>query len=181
MPWSTMEVSCYGQQWIGHVALYVPQLCIILLFDRRLDWYGLTHIWSHAASYSACIQFSVLLPNVRPGSSFRWLQLQRCGELTGVCVAAMSHWVAHCLKSLSFGSIQLQSDLVGVYLEPWLAVVQWWGWWSRNKVGSPEDYVVQVKMERVTANLPLQFKLNPAGYSCTVYSCRWFQHSRNLQ
>ena len=34
---------------------------------------------------------------------------------------------------------------------------------------------LQVQMERLTANLHLQFKLNPAGYRC-----RAFQRSRNL-
>jgi len=37
-----------------------------------------------------------------------------------------------------------------------------------------------VKMEWVTANLHVQFKLNPAGYRCTVYSCRGFQQSRDF-
>jgi len=40
---------------------------------------------------------------------------------------------------------------------------------------------LQVKMERVTANLHLQFKLNPAAYSCTAYSCRGSWRSSDLQ
>jgi len=142
MPWSPMEVSRYWQRWIGHVALYVPPLCIILLVDRRLHQSGLTYIRLHAASYSCCFRFYVLFWNVLPGSYFWRLQLQHHGELTAVCVAAVSHWVAHCLKRLSFGLIQLQSHLVEVYLEPWLAVVEWWGWWSRREVGCPEDSIV---------------------------------------
>jgi len=145
MPWSTTEVSCYRQRWIGHVALYIPQLCIILLVDRHLHRYGLTHIRSHAASYCCCFWIYVLFSNVHPGSYFRWLQLESRGELTGVCVAAVSHWVMHCLKRLSLGSIRLQSHLVEVFLEPWLAVVEWWGRWSRKEVGSPEDYIVSYK------------------------------------
>ena len=62
--------------------------------------------------------------NVRPGSCFRWLQLQRRGGLTGVCVAAESRQEAHCVKRLSFGSIQLQSHLEEVFQDPWLVVVE---------------------------------------------------------
>jgi len=90
MPWSTMAVSRYGQRWIGHIALYVPQLCVTLLVDRRLHRYELTHIWSHAPSHSSCFQFYVLLLNVHPGSYFRWLQLQRCGGITGVWCCCVS-------------------------------------------------------------------------------------------
>ena len=36
-------------------------------------------------------------------------------------------------------------------------------------------------MEEVTANLHLEIKLNPAVYGCTVFSCRGFQQSHNLQ
>jgi len=145
MPWSTMEVSRSGQWWIGHEALYVPQLCVILLVDRRLHGYKLTHIRSHAASHLCWFQFYVLFSNARLGSYFWWLQLQCRGELTGVCVAAVAHWVAHCLKSLSLGSIRLQSHLVEVFLEPWLAIVEWWGRWSWKKVGSPEEDRVSYK------------------------------------
>jgi len=142
MPSSTMEVSHYGQRWIGHVDLYVPQLCIILLVDRRLHRDGSTRIWLHAASHSCWFRFDVLFSNVRPGSYFQWLQLQRRRELTGVCIAAVFYRVAHCLRCLSFGSIWLQSHLVEVFLEPWHAVVEWWRRWSRKEVGSPEDYTV---------------------------------------
>jgi len=140
-----MEVSHYGQRWIGYVALYVPQLRVILLVECRLHRYGLTHIRSHAASYSCCFRFYVVLSNVHPGSYFGWQQLERCGELTGVYVAAVSHWVAHCSKRLSFCSIRLQSHLVEVFLEPWLAVVEWWGRWSPKEVGSSKDYIVSYK------------------------------------
>jgi len=145
MPWSTLEVSRYGQWWIGHVALFVPQLCVILLVDRHLHQDGLTHIRSHGASYSCCLRFYLLFKSVGPGSYFQLLQLQRCGELSGVCVAAVSHLVAQCLKCLSFGSIRLQSHLVDVFLEPWPAVVEWWGRWSWKEVGSREDYIVSYK------------------------------------
>jgi len=103
------------------------------------------HIRSHAASYSCCYWFHVLFLNVHPGSYFRCLQLQRQGGLSGVSVAAVPHRVAHCLKRLSFSSILIQAHLVEVFLEPWLAGVEWWGRCSRNKVGSPEDYIVSQK------------------------------------
>jgi len=93
----------------------------------------------------AAFCFYLLFSNVHRGSYFRWLQLERRGSLTDVCGAAVSGWVAHCSKRLSFGSIWRQSDLVGVFLEPWLAVVEWWGRWSWKEVGSPEEYIVSYK------------------------------------
>ena len=148
MHWSTMEVSRYEPRWIGQVALYVPLLCVIMLLDLGLHYYGLSHIGSCAASYCwslVCFRFHVLFSNVHPGSYFWWIQLQRRGELTGVCVADMFYRVAHFLKSLLFGSIRLQSHLVEVFLESWLAVVEWWGRWWRKEVGNPEDYLVSYK------------------------------------
>jgi len=82
---------------------------------------------------------------VHPGSYVRWLQLQCRGGLTGVCIAAESHQVAHWLKHLSLGSIRLQSHMVQVCLGTWLAVVEWWGRWSRKEVGSPEHSIVSYK------------------------------------
>ena len=145
MPCSTMEDSHSGQKLICHVALYVPQLWVSLLVDCHLHWFGLTHIRSHASCYAWSFRFHVLLLNVGPGSYVRWLQLQHRGGPTGVCVSAVSYRVAHCSKRLSFGSIRLQSHLVEVFLEPRLAVVEWWGRWSRKEVGSPEDYIVSYK------------------------------------
>jgi len=144
-PWSTMEVSCFGQRQIGHVALYLPQQCVILLVDRHLHRCGLTHIRSHAASDSCCVRISVPFSNVRPGSYFQWLQSHRHGEWIGICVAGVSHQGAHHFKRLSLCSIRLQSHLVEVFLEPLLAVVEWWGRWLRKEVGSPEDYTVCYK------------------------------------
>jgi len=145
MPWSTMVVSRYGKRWIGHVALYVPQLCVTLFVDSLLPRNELTQICSHAVCDSSGFWYCVLFPNVCPGSYCRWLQLQRCSGLTGVCVAAVSCRVAHCLKRLSFGSIRLQSHQVDVFLEPSRAVAEWWGRWSRKEVGSPEDYIASYK------------------------------------
>ena len=46
---------------------------------------------------------------MRPGLYFWWLQLQRCGGLTGVCVVAVSQPGARLMKQPSFVSIQIQS------------------------------------------------------------------------
>jgi len=135
----------YGQQSIGHAALYVPQLWVILFVALHLHRDGLTHIRMHAASYSCCVRFYLPCSNSRPGSYSRWLQLQHRGGLTGVCGAAVSHRVAHWLECLSFSSIRLQSHLVEVFLEPWLDVVERWGRWSPEEVGSPQDYIVSYK------------------------------------
>jgi len=157
-----MVVSRYGQWWIGHLALYRPQLCIILLVHCGLHWYGLAHIRLHTASYTFCFQFQVLLFKVRAGSYSWWLQLQRRGQLTGVWITAVSHRVARCFKRLLFGSIRLRSHLVEVFLEPCLAVMEWWGRWSRKEVGSPEDYIVSYKS-----------KWNKLQPTCTIDSS-WF-------
>jgi len=61
---------------------------------------------------------------VRPGLYFRWLQLQRGGGLTDVCVGAGSRQVADCVKRLLFRVIRLQSHLEEVFREAWLAVVE---------------------------------------------------------
>jgi len=128
-----------------HVELYIPQLFVILFVDRRLDWYRLTHIRLHAASYTYCFQLYILFSNVRPVPYFCWLQLQCRGGLTGVFHSAVSHWVAHWSKRLLFGLTRLQSRLVEVFLEQWLAVVERGRRWSRKEVGSPEDYIVSFK------------------------------------
>jgi len=92
-------------------------------------WPSSTSIWIdshpvHACSCSCCFWFYVKFINVCPGTCFRLLQLQCHSGLTGVCFAAVFHRVAHRLKRLLFGSIQLQSHLVEVFLESWLVVVE---------------------------------------------------------
>jgi len=145
MAWSTIEVCRYRKRQIGHVALYVPWLCVIFSVDRRLHRYELTHIRSHAASYSSWLRFHLPFWNVRPQSHYQWLLLQGRGGLSGVCVDAVSRRVMHCLKRLLFGSIRLQLHLGEVLQEPWLAVVEMWGRWSWNEVGSAEFYIVSYK------------------------------------
>ena len=56
--------------------------------------------------------------NIRPGPYFRWLQLQRRGGLTGVCVAAVSQPGVHWMKRLLFGSIRIESHRAEVFVEP---------------------------------------------------------------
>jgi len=56
--------------------------------------------------------------NVRPAPYFRWLQLQRYGGLTGVCVAVLSEPGAHWMKRLLFGSISIELHRAGVFVEP---------------------------------------------------------------
>ena len=147
MHWPTMEVPACRRWYMCHEALCVPQLCVTLFIDRRLHQYGLSHIRSHAASYSCCFRLYVLFLNKCPGSYFKWLQLELRGALTGVCVAAGSHRVAHWLKCLMFSSIRLQSHLFEEFLDPWLVVVEWWGTWSRKEVECPEEYTVSYKLK----------------------------------
>jgi len=116
-----------------------------MLVDRHLNRSGWTHVWWHTAWCSCCLRIFIPFWNVRHGSYFRWLQFQlRCG-LHGVCIAAVSHGVAHWMKRLSFCLIWLQSHHVHVSQEPWSAVVERWGRWSRKEVGSREDYTDSYK------------------------------------
>jgi len=124
MPLSMMDVSHYGHRYIGHVPLYIHQLYILLLVDGLLAWYGFTNIRSHSASDSCCSRIYWLLWNVYPGSYFQWLHWVHRGGLTGVWVAAVSHWVAHWMTCLSFSSIQIHSHLADILVEPWLAGVE---------------------------------------------------------
>jgi hypothetical protein len=158
-PRSTREVCRYWKPSIHQRVLYLSSLCVIFLVDRHLYRYGLTHFWSHAASYSCFFRLDVPVLNVCPGSYFRWLQLQHRSGLTCVCVAAVFCRVAHFVKQLPFGSIGLQSHLVEVCLEPWLAVVETWGRWSQKEVGSAEDY-----------NLSYKSKWNEWQPTCTFNS-----------
>jgi hypothetical protein len=144
-PWWTMEVCRYRKQQIGHIALYIPQQCVVFLVDLGLHRYELIHIRSHAATYSRCFWLYVPCINPHPGLYFRWLQMQRCGGLTAFCGAAVSRPVGHCLKCLLFGSIPLLSHLGQVYLEQWLVVVERGGRGSWDEVGSAEHYIVSYK------------------------------------
>jgi len=124
MPSLTMEVCHCGQRYIGRGALHVHQLYIIFLVDCLLYRYGATHIPLHAAAYYCCVLSYVLFSNVCPGHYCWWQQLQRCGGLTAVCIAALSQPGAHWLKHLSFGLIRIVSHRAEVFVERWLAVVE---------------------------------------------------------
>jgi len=114
MHWSTMEVSHYRQLEIGHVALYVHKLHVILLVDGRLHRFHYTNIWSRAASCSCCFQFDGQFLTMRPGSCFWWLHLQHCAELSGVWVVVGSQRAAYWKKHPSFCSILFHAQLAEV-------------------------------------------------------------------
>jgi hypothetical protein len=52
-----------------------------------------------------------------PGSYCWWLQLQYCGGLTGVCVAAVSHQVEYYIKHLSLSLNSIQLNVAEVFVE----------------------------------------------------------------
>jgi len=129
MPWSTMEVSHYGRQYIVHAALYVLQLYVISLNDDLVPRHDYTFIRSHAASDSCCFRIFWKFLTVGPVSYFWWLHLQRHGELSGVCVVVESQWVLHWMKRPLFCSILLDSHLAEVFGEPCFAAVEVKRWW----------------------------------------------------
>jgi hypothetical protein len=53
--------------------------------------------------------FKYFFSNVRPVPYCRYMQLQRSGGLTGVCVALVLQPGAHWMKRPSFDSIRIQS------------------------------------------------------------------------
>jgi len=101
--------------------------------------YTVSWPWSTSiCSYShpiTCRFFFLLLPvshtilYVSAGSYFQWLQLQRHGGRTGVCIAAVSHLAAHWMKCQPLGWIRIQLHLSEVFVEPSLACVESWGRW----------------------------------------------------
>jgi hypothetical protein len=113
-----MEVCHCRPRYIGHGALYVPQLYIIYLVDRLLHRYGATHIQLHAAAYYCSVRFNILFLNVRSGPDFWWQQLLRRGGLTGICFAAVSLPGAHWMKRPSFYLVRIESYRTQVFVEP---------------------------------------------------------------
>jgi len=164
-----MEVCHCGQRYIGRRALYIHQLYIIFLVDCLLYWYGATLIQLHVAACYCCGRSYLLLSNVRPRGYLRWQLLQRCGGLTGVCVAAMSQPQADWMKHLSFGMIRIVSHRAEVLVEPWPTVVEKvrkmitkrgksWGICTK----------LQVTREWMTVNLHVLPKVYPAAYRCKL-------------
>jgi len=179
MCWSTKEVSHYTMLQIGHAAIYVQQLNIILYVDSGQPWYRCTHLWSHDAFYGCCFQFDGLFLTVGPGWYLGWLHSECCGGLSGVCVEDVPEWVAYWMKHLSFCSIVIHSYLVEVFLEAWFAGVE-----VKRKMitkGSGKSWGIYsfplVKMECITANLLIRHQMNPAAYMAA--NCRHFQSSSN--
>jgi len=102
---------------------------------------------------------------VRPGPYFRWLQLQRCGELTGVCVATVTQPGAHWMKRASFGSIRFSSHWPEVFLEPSLAVVEKVRKMITKSGQSWRIYSkLQVTREWMTGKLHVLLDVYPAAY-----------------
>jgi len=94
-------------------------------------WLSSTSIWIDSHQIPCCWLF-LLLPVAR--TILEWescvilpvATIAARGILTGVRVAAVSHRVVLCVKRLSFGLIRIQSRLVRLFLQPWLAVLEWW-------------------------------------------------------
>jgi hypothetical protein len=122
MPSSTMKVCRCGQGYIGHGAHYLQHVYSILFADRCLYQYGATHIRLRDAAYYSWVRFNICCWNVIPSLCFRWLELQRRGGLTGVCVAAVSQPRAHWMKRQLFCLIQSESHRAEVDVQPWHAI-----------------------------------------------------------
>jgi len=163
---STMVVCHSGQGWIGHGALYVHQLYIILLVDCLLHRYGATHTQSHAAANYCYIWFYVLFLIVAPVSYFQWLQFRHHRGLIGVCIATVTEPGEHSMKCPLFSSIRIESHWAGAFVTWWLAVVEKvrkmitksgksWGVYSK----------LQVTREWMTVNLHVLLKINRAAHS----------------
>jgi len=102
---------------------------------------------------------------VPPAPYFRWLQLQRCCGLTGVCCAVVSQPRENWMKHPPFSSIQIETHQAEVFVVPWYAVVEKvskmittsgkpWGIYSK----------LQVTSEWMTVNFPDLPKKHPAPY-----------------
>jgi hypothetical protein len=167
MPLSTMEVCHCGPGSLGHGNMYVPQPYILLSVDHLLHRSGATHVQLHAGSYYYWVWFNIRFWNVRPGPNFGWLQLQRRGGLTGVCIAAVSQLGSHSMKRLSFGLIQNESHLTEGFVKQWVLVVE-----NVRKMITKSGKsweirtTLQVTMEWMTVNLHILLKSYPAAYSC---------------
>ena len=128
----------------SHSCLRTPAVGYIL------SWPSSTLIWIDSHPIPCCFLFLLLMVLLTFFKCASWViflvaTIAVSRGQTGVCIAAVSRREAPCWKRLSFGLIRLQSPLVEVFLEPWLAVVETWGRWSRKEVGSAEDYIVSYK------------------------------------
>jgi hypothetical protein len=182
MPLLTMEVCHCGPGSLGHGNMYVPQPYILLSVDHLLHRSGATHVQLHAGSYYYWVWFNICFWNVRPGPNFGWLQLQRRGGLTGVCIAAVSQLGAHSMKRLSFGLIQNESHLTEGLVKQWVLVVENVRKMITKSGKSWEILTpLQVTMEWMTVNLHILLKFYPTVYSCklqVIPTVPWFAVSR---
>ena len=169
LPSSTMEICHCREWWIGHKALYIPQLYTILLVDRLLHWYGETQIRLHATSDHCWVCFYVLFWNMSSGPYFWWVQLQHRGGPTGVCVAAGSQPGAYWIKCPSFGSIWIRSHRHEVFVKPWIAVVvKVTKMITKSGMSWGIYCTLQVIMESLTVTLHILLKFYLSGDSCKL-------------
>jgi len=145
------------------------ELYIVLLVDHLRYHSGATHIRFHAPAYNFRVQCDVFFSNVDPGPKFRWLQLERCGGLTGVCIAAVSQPRAQWMKHPSVGLMQTNSHLSMELLELWFAVVEMV---TKIITKSVMSWVTHCKLQFtsdwMTVNLKVLLKLHPAECCCNL-------------
>ena len=153
-----------------------------------VSWRSSTSIWIDSHLIAFCF-LSLLLPVI--------CTMFKCAScfVFSVATIAASRWTHWCLRycSVSLGGALFEEPVIQLY---WASFGPGWcisgamtcccGMVSKMMTNrwrkSRRRYrQLQVKMERVTANLHSHFKLDPAVYSCTADSCRGFQQSRNLQ
>jgi len=92
--------------------------------------------------------------------NFWWLQLQRCGGLTGVRVAGVNLPGAHSIKRPVFGSIRIQSHRAEMIAVPWLASVEKVRKMiTKNGMSWAIYSKIQVTMEWMTVNLHVLLKI----------------------
>jgi len=139
-----MEVSSYGQQSMGHVALYIHPLYAIQLIDSHLPQYGNTHIHLRAAFYSCCYQCYGWFSNIHAGSYWWQLHWWHRGRLPGVCILAVCG--DGCIWQSACQLAWCESALTWLR---WLCIHDLLLWnrrarWQWKEVGSPEDCIVSL-------------------------------------
>jgi len=153
-----------------------------------VSWPSSTLTWIDSHLIARCFLF-LLVPVLHT--------VFKCASwaIFSVATIAASQWTNWCLRccSVSTGGVLLKAPVVRLDSAPSAP-----GWSVSGAMacccGNVRKMItkrsgkcwrlyreLQVKMEWVTVNLHLQFKLSPAGYSCTTDSCRGFQLSGDLQ
>jgi len=152
---------------------------MILLVDCILQRDWATHIWSHTASYYRSVRCYVLLFTLRPWPYLWWLQSQRRGGLTGICIAAVSLRGAHSMKRPAFGAIRIQSLHSEVFVDPWFAPVEMVSKMIM-KSGKSWEYILSYKSQWNKWQSTCMFNWSFILLHMAA-SCRWFQWSCDLQ